>query len=260
MQGSELDGMGWPMRAWAKSTERLLGVSARLLAVASVLSSIGLGLAIRQAWQQTGQSFGPDGATADFGVPFTHRLTMVMLDLSYRQVGTPLLLSSALVGAAVLALHRNPSWARVRLVRWEVLGAGILALAIAAGLVLVNLYVMASPDEATEDSAYYMGPQPLTELIIGNVPTLVASVLTLAVAGLWWLRLEPVADDDPDGDSDDDPADEPGDDLDASVEQETVASLPVPPQAARDSSDPLGNGAAMGYPQDWSPEDFRRPS
>lgn len=251
------------MRAWAKSTERLLGVSARLLAVASVLSSIGLGLAIRQAWQQAGQNFGPDGTTAGVGVPFDHRLTSLMYDLSYRQVGIPLLLSSALVGAAVLALHRNPSWARVRLVRWEVLGSGFMTLVVVLGLALANLYVMTAPDDAAEEVADIMGPQPLSELTLSNVTTLVASLLTLAVAGLWWLRLEPVAEDDPDHSDDDpadEPADEPGDDLDASDEQETAESLPVPPRAPRDSSDPLGNGAAMGYPQDWSPEDFRRPS
>ncbi|MFC7486074.1 hypothetical protein ACOCJ7_12545 [Knoellia sp. CPCC 206453] len=209
------------------------------------------------SWQQSGQNYGPDGQVDGTGVPFAQRLTLAMFDLGYRQIGLQLLLAAALVGAAVVVLHRNPSWAQVRLVRWEVLGAGLVALAPVVGLVLANLYVLTPSDDATRGLPDYMGPQPLTEPILGNLPTLLASVLTLTAAGLWWLRLEPVADgtDDPA----DDAADEPSDDLDASVEEEAAGSLPVPAQAPLDSSDNLGNGAAMGYPQDWSPEDFRPP-
>lgn len=250
------------MRSWPRSTERLFGVSARLLAGASVLTTIGVGLALRMSWQQAGQNYGPDGPVEGTGVPFDQRLTMVIFELNYRQLGLQLLLAAALVGAAVLVLHRHPSWAQVRLVRWEVLGAGVLALAFVVALIVGSLYVMTALDDAPD----FMGPQPLTELILGNLPTLVASLLTLTAAALWWLRLEPVTDGTDDGSDDeaaddpaDKPADEPRDDLDASVEQEAAVSRPVPARAPLDSSDNLGNGAAMGYPQDWSPEDFRPP-
>ncbi|WP_353951395.1 hypothetical protein V6K52_17435 [Knoellia sp. S7-12] len=251
------------MRAWPKSTERLFGVSARLLAGASVLTTFGLGLALRMSWQQTNQNYGPDGQIEGGGVPFAQHLTMVMFDLGYRQIGVQLLLAAALVGAAVVVLHRNGSWAQVRLVRWEVLGAGLVTLVPVVGLILANLYVLTPSDDVTRGMADYMGPQPMTELILGNLPILVASVLTLTAAGLWWLRLEPVADGTVD-DPADDPAEEPDDDIDAAAEQEAVeqeaaVSRPVPARTPLDSSDNLGNGAAMGYPQDWSPEDFRPP-
>lgn len=245
------------MHSGPRSTERLFRVSARLLAGAAVLATTGVGLALRMSWQQTGHNYGPDGLVEGGGVPFAQRLTMVMFDLGYRQIGVQLLLAAALVGAAVLALHRIGSWAQVRLVRWEVLGAGLVTLAPVVGLVLANLWILLPSDDATGGVPDYMGPQPTTELILGNLPTLIAAVLTLAVAVLGWLRLEPVAD----GADDlaDEPVDDPVDDPDTSVAQEATLSSPAPTQAPLDSSDNLGNGAAMGYPQDWSPEDFRPP-
>ncbi len=234
------------MRAWPKSTERLLGVSARLLAGASVLTTIGVGLALRMSWQQTGQNYGPDGQVEGTGLPFAQHLPIVMFDLGYRQIGAQLLLAAALVGAAVVVLHRDGSWAQVRLVRWEVLGAGLVTLAPVVGLVLANLYVLTPSDDATGGMPDYMGPQPMTELILGNLPTLVAAVLTLAAAGLWWLRLEPVTaatdnciDDGTDGTDDPDAS---VDDRDASVEPEAAESRPARAQTPLDLSENWATG------------------
>jgi hypothetical protein len=258
-----------PVRSWPKSTERLWGLSARLLAVASVLNSVGLGLAIRLVWRQTTENYGPSGTFGDVGLPFSQRVTFMMFDLSYRQVGVQLLLSSALVGAAVLALHRNASWARVRLVRWEVAGAGVLTLAVVAGLALANLHVLTSPDGGAGGVDAFMGPQPLIELILGSLMPLLASLVALAVATLWWLRLEPAPDggaeytddtvDADRGDTDDDDNDhDDNDDHGPSAEQAAVG--PAPSALATAGSENADDGVALGYPRDWSPEDFRRPS
>ncbi|MEO7267779.1 MAG: hypothetical protein ABIW49_01040 [Knoellia sp.] len=218
---------------------------------------------MRLAWRQTAQNYGPDGAVDFGGMPFAPRLILTMLDLSYRQVGVQLLLSSALVGAAVLVLHHDPSWAKVRRVRWEVLGAGILNLVAVVGLILANLYVMTAPRGAAGGLEDFIGQQPLTGVTLVSLAPLLASVFTLAVVALWWLRLEPAtvgSDDSPDDVSDAEALDDVGgDDRDESVEQAPAVSPPVPAQAPLDPSDSLGNGAALGYPQDWSPEDFQPP-
>lgn len=232
------------------STERLVGVSTRLLAGASVLSAVGLGLVIRFAWQQAGQSYGPDGTPSDSSLPFAQQLTLVVFDLNYRQLGVQMLLACALVGAAVAALHRNRSWEEVRRLRWEVLGAGLLSLALVVVLVLAHLYVMTAPDAAFAAGGY-IGPQPVTEMILGNLITLGAALLVLTAAALWWLRLEAGADGTDDDSVDDDP--------DGSVEQEAAESQPTPTQVSLDSSDSPDGGAAEDYQHDWSPEDFRPP-
>ena len=157
------------MRSWPRSTERLLRVSARLLAGASLLTLVGVGAALRMSWQQAGQAFGPDGPV-ESNVPLDHRLTMVVLEHGYRQLGIQLLLAAVLVGAAVVALHRTPSWAQVRRVRWEVLGAGVLALALVVALVVGNLYVMSSPAASDGGMVAFIGPRSLTEPILGNLP------------------------------------------------------------------------------------------
>lgn len=254
------------MRSWPKSTERLWGLSARLLAVASVLNSVGLGLAIRLVWRQTTENYGPSGTFEGGVLPFSQRLTVMMFDLSYRQVGVQLLLSSALVGAAVLALHRNASWAQVRLVRWEVLGAGVVTLAVVAGLILANVYVLMSPDGGAGGVDAFMGPQPLIELILASLTPLLAALVTLAMATLWWLRLEPAPDGSAEGtddtvdpvlgDNDDDKHTD--GDHDALAEQQAT-ELPPPPAQATVDLEGVGSGGAMGYPQDWSPEDFQPP-
>lgn len=275
------------MRSWPKSTERLLGVSARLLAGASVLTTIGVGLTLRMAWNQVGQNYGPDGLVEDSAVPFAQRLTMVMFDLSYRQNGAQLLLATALVGAAVVVLHRNGTWARGRRVRWEVLAAGVVVAVPVAGLLLANLYVLTPSDDANGGLPEYMGPQPTLEPILGNLPPLAAAALVLTAAGLWWLRVESVpvdTDEVGEGDSvdldedsavgadgtpdtDGTPHTDGSSDTDGTrahdrispVEPVAAVRRPAPAQVS-DSADGEPDGVALGYPQDWSPEDFRRPA
>jgi hypothetical protein len=130
------------------------------------------------------------------------------------------------------------------------MGAGLLVFVVAGGLVLANLYVLTAPDGATGGPEDYLGPQPLTEPIVGNLVTLGATLLVLTVATLWWLRLAPV----------------PEVDLgEAGEEEEPVDEVPTGgrPTPARGSSDApktAADEATADYSRDWSPEDFRRPS
>lgn len=252
------------------STERALGLSARLLAGASALTVVGLAVGLWSAWRQTGQFSGVDGTVSDSGLPFSAHLGLFVFDLHYRQLGAQLMLTCALLAAAVLALHQIPSWNQVRRLRWEVLGAGIVALGAVMGLVLAHLAVLTSSDDAAGDMTDFMGPQPLTELSLSNLLTLAASLLILGVTTLWWLRLGASADgDDVDG-ADVDGAEDDGDTGVGDDPVHTATAVDVVPEThaqsltagsrtMRDASDTLGHGAAMGYPQDWSPEDFQPP-
>ena len=246
---------GVPVRAI--SEVRVSTLTAHLLAGASALSLVGVGLVMRSAWEAAAVVYGPSGEASTGSPALSQRLPMVLQDLSYRQVGIPLVVSSALAAAAVASLHRHPSWKQVRRLRWEVMVAGLLTLVVVVLFALANLYVLTGPAQVSDQP---FGPPSPAELTAGNLTTLTASLLILTAATLWWLRLEPG----PDGsdDSTDDATDaEPAadDDREVSVEQEAV-NLPAPVQAPPGSADSTGDEAARDYSRDWSPEDFRRPS
>ncbi|MEO6019949.1 MAG: hypothetical protein ABIP45_06840 [Knoellia sp.] len=252
------------MRLRSMSTERLLGASARLLAAASVLTAAGLALNMWFGWEQTGQSYGEDGTATDVGLPFGQRVFLLLaFDLSYRQIGIQLLLASALVAAAVVVLHRNPSLSPLRSLRWEVLASGCVVFAPVVGLVVANLYFLIFPPDAGGDLANYIGPMPWTEMAIANLTTLGASLLTLTFSTLWWLRLgtedDPVStDDESDGHDDRDEST----DAEEKVEQEAADDSWAPTHLPLDRSagvDSLEGGAGENYQHDWSPEDFRPP-
>ncbi|EAP98435.1 hypothetical protein JNB_15763 [Janibacter sp. HTCC2649] len=241
------------------SEARLSTLTTRLLAGASVLSLVGVGLVMRFAWDSAAVVYGPQGETSTGSPALEQRLQMVLQDLSYRQVGIPLVVSSALAAAAVATLHRHPSPAQVRRLRWEVLGAGLLTLVVVVLFALANLYVLAGPAPMSDQP---FGPPSPFELTAGNLTALAASLLILTAATLWWLRLEPAADGTDDAANDatnDEPGDDVRDDREVSVEQEAV-SVPAPVQASPGSSDSTGHEGAKDYSRDWSPEDFRRPS
>lgn len=223
--------------------DRLIGVTARLLVAAAVSVVVGLFLVLRNTWQQLGQSLGPDGTVTTVGVPFADRATMMVVESSHRSTGAQLVLASALVAAAVAALHRHHSWERVRRLRWEVLAAGLLVLAVVLGLVLVNVYVVTVPDGAVDEDAISAGPQPFVGMAVANLATLCASLLILTGATLWWLRLAPAPDDDRE-----DP-----------VEEQPAASEPAPGRESGDASRSAGDGSTADWSRDWSPEDFRPP-
>ncbi|KGN41517.1 hypothetical protein N801_06825 [Knoellia aerolata DSM 18566] len=222
--------------------DRLVGVSTRLLAGASVLTTTGLLIGLRSAWQQYEESSEPDGSPLT--LTFAVRTTLLVVESGFRPIGAQLLLASALVAVAVMALHRHPSWGQARRLRWEVLGALLLALVVVLGLVLANLYAMTSPDSAGDDPAGFFGTGPPTDLIVGNLMTLCASLLTLTGAVLWWVRLAPA----------------PEVDLGESVDEEPTATDSTPGDASRDESTPfVDDGTTTDWSRDWSPEDFRPP-
>lgn len=250
------------MRVRSMSAERFFDLSARLLAGAAVLTALGLGLVVRFAWNQTAQSYGPDGTATDLAVPFRDHLAMVMLDFSYRQLGTQMLFASVLVGAAVALLHRHPSWNHAKRLRWEALAAGLLVLILDLGLAAANLDLLTSP-RASDTAEAWFGAGQLTDQAVGNLATLGAALLVLVTAALGWLRLGPVVDDvgdDSDEERDDDLDDFDGtDDVDDAGEQRAVDRLRLPMSSPREARTQPASGGGEDYRHDWSPEDFRPP-
>lgn len=251
------------MRVRSMSAERFVGTSARLLAGASVLTVIGVGLVIRSVWQQAGQSYSQDGIQTDVGAPFGARLAMAMFDFTYRALSTQLLLASALVAAAVVLLHRIPSWDRVRSLRWEVFGALLLVMVPVLGLVAAALYLLTSPS-ATEGVGAFLDATQLADSSLAFLSTLGASLLVLVAATLAWLRLGPVAE------AVEDESAEGSDELDAEPEDErddtngsggqVAADRPSAPRGApRESRARVTSASTEDYRNDWSPEDFLPP-
>ena len=244
-------------------TEQLVPASARLLAAASVLTTVGLGLTTWTGWQQIGQSYGPDGTPTMGNVDFPDRVSIAIFQSSFGAGGLQLSLAAVLLVGAVLALHLHPRRSRLRTLRWEVLAAGVVTLVPTVLIVLANLYVLTSPADGGGDGSEFVGPQPMTEVALNNLTTLMAALLTLTVAALWWLRLGKA----PDEGGDADPGDvEAGDDEDevdgAPVEDETA---PVALAVAQRAPHPRGPADATSvethrdYSRDWSPEDFLPP-
>jgi len=254
------------VRLRSMPADRFFGISARLLAGASVLSVAGLWLVMSFMWRQSAQSFDPDGVATDIEMPFTDHLSLVMLDMNYRQLVMQLLFASAMAGAAVVLLHQIRSWERVRRLRWEVLGAGALVLVPAVALALANVYVMTSAG-ASDSSGGWFAPEQLVEQAFGAFAALGASLLVLVAAALGWLRLEVSGN--VTADSVDAKAPEvPGD---AEVTDENPPETPCVCASGRSgdhmrrrkegvSGSAGASGVAEDYRHDWSPEDFRRPS
>lgn len=233
----------------AMSTERLVGVTARLLAAAAVLVAIGLGLVARNMWQQTGQSFGEDGTPTDLGMDLATRITLMVFETGYRPLAMQALLASVLLAAAVAAFHRKAGSARSGSLRWEVLGAGVVVLVAVVVLFLAHLYVLTADDSASRASGY-LGPQSVTPLLLGNVSILIAALGVMAVATQWWLRSGPVPDD----------ANESADEVKDEDSGDGDDTGPVGwSGSAREVRDDPGIDAPVDYSRDWSPEDFLPP-
>lgn len=216
------------MRVRSMPADRFFGVTARLLAGAAALSVAGPGLVMWFAWRQSAQSYGPDGVATDLQVPVRDHLALVMLDFNYRQVGTQLLFASAMVGTAVVLLHRVPSWELASRLRWEVWAAGLMVLVPILGCAGANLYLVTSRPSG-DGTEMWIAPGHMAEQALGPLAILAASLLVLVAAALGWLRLAPAATE-VGGDCDDDP------DVD------------------------LASSLVEDHRHDWSPEDFRPPS
>lgn len=241
------------------ATDRLVSVSARLLAVGSVLTTVGLGLTTWAGWQQIGQSYGPDGTPTTGNVDFADRVSIAIFQSSFGPGGVQLSLAAVLLTGAVLALHLHPTRSRLRSLRWEVLGAGVVTLIPTVVLVLGNLYVVTAPADGDGDGSEFVGPQPMTEVALNNLTTLTAALLVLVIAGLWWLRLGTAPDEVGDDEVEDtEPPVEPeNEDDDESGPGALVAvqRSPHPDHPAHSAFDE----PARDYSRDWSPEDFRPP-
>lgn len=237
------------------STERLLGVTARLLAASAVLVVVGLALVTWSGWRQIGQSYGPDGTPPTGEMPLSARVAIAVFESSFRPAGLQLTVAAVLVAGAVVALQLHPGRPHLGSLRWEVLGAGSAVLFVAVVFVSAHAFVITAPDSVDGDVSNYIGLQPMTEAALINLLPMGAALLTLVAAALWWRTLGRATDDDVEEESTDE--DDPSED-DTSEDAEDAEPVherrrtPV----ARDAS----TGApAVDYSRDWSPEDFRPP-
>lgn len=236
----------------AMSTKRLLGVTARLLAAAALLVAIGQGLVSWTSWRQTGLSLDEQGVSTGGEMPFSAKVAIAVFESSFRPAGLQLTVAAVLVAGAVVALQFHPHRPRIGSQRWEVLAAGSVVLALVLVFVTAHVFVITAPASVDGDVSAYIGLQPMTEAALVNLLPLSASLLTLVVAALWWVRLGRPAD----GEEPDDDADhEDVDDEDADTEDADMA------QVTRDARDDPGTpvGGHVDYSRDWSPEDFRPP-
>lgn len=235
------------------ATERLLVVSTRLLAAASVLTTVALAVNTWLGWQQIGQSYGPDGTPTAGEMSFTTKVSMAVFESSFRPAGLQLVLAGMLLAGAVAALHRHPSGSRAGSLRWEVLGAGLVALVVVIVLLLAHLFVIAAPAGGDDDPSWFVGPQSIEQVALANLMTLGAALVVLVVVALFWLRLGTVPDDAVDSA---DSADEEVGEAESGFAPDREA-----PEAVRrpHSVDAMSGEPMKDYSRDWSPEDFLPP-
>lgn len=229
------------------STERLLGVTARLMSAAAVLVVVGLGLVTRSGWKQVGLSYGSD-APIDGEIPFTARVAIAVFESGFRPAALQLTVAAVLVAGAVATLQFHPDRPRIGSPRWEVLGAGCVVLVAVVVFVSAHVFVVAAPESIDGEVSNYIGLQPMTEAAVTNLMPMTAALLVLAVGALWWVRLgrttnveKPEDDTAPDDTTSDD-----GEFVDMS-------------RGAHETRDDARGAAAVDHSRDWSPEDFRPP-
>lgn len=233
------------------SEKQLSTLTTRLLAGASVLNLVGVGLVMRSVWEAAAVTFGSEGEATTGYPALAERLSIVLQDLSYRQVGLPLVVSSGLAAAAVATLHGHPSREGTRRLRWEVMVAGLLTLVVVVLFALVNLYVLAGPTTASDQP---FGPSSPAELAAGNLTTLAASLLTLTAATLWWMRLTA---DEPDVERDS--GDPEASEDEALDDQDVPAVESAEQEPSRHRASRVDDQSTPDYRRDWSPEDFLPP-
>ena len=231
----------------AMSTERLLGVTVRLLSAAAVLVVVGLILVTRSGWQQVGLSYGSDGPI-DGEIPFTARVAIAVFESSFRPAALQLMVAAVLVAGAVVSLQFHPDRPRIGSLRWEVLGAGCVVLVTAVVFVSAHVFVVAAPESIDGEVSNYIGLQRMSEAAVTNLLPMTAALLALVVSALWWVRSGRATDvEEPEEDTaPDDPTPDDGESVDMS-------------RGAHEPRDDARGAAAVDHSRDWSPEDFRPP-
>jgi hypothetical protein len=171
-------------RTWML-TVRALEVST-LLVLGSIL------VEVWQSWRASGDYYPPVSADG-LPVPATlmQRIVGFVMMGSY---GTPatVMAPALCVGAAVAVLHLAKPVENARVLRWEVLAAGLATALYCLGVVLLAVVVVFgdNPFDAQQPGVVngYRGPSLLERSIgVGALP--LAALVMVAAAGLWWLRL-----------------------------------------------------------------------
>ncbi|NNM46141.1 hypothetical protein [Knoellia koreensis] len=178
--------------SWSEA--RTWFVTVRLLEVAVLVLVVTSALGRRMAWVQAG-IYGPPSADGTPVVLTFWRHVAASANGWFGGAGTDLstLLAAALVVASVAILHLARV-SQARLVRWEVLGVGVLAALWA--LVVVGWWAVSGivddpyNQRGDDPNVVYgdQGPGPVS-IMFANLGVPVTAVLVLVVAGLWWLRL-----------------------------------------------------------------------
>ncbi|KGN36206.1 hypothetical protein N803_04920 [Knoellia subterranea KCTC 19937] len=234
-----------------------------MLAGAAALTALAVLSDLRFTWNQSSHAYGPDGQSIGDPVPFGQRLVRLALDLSYRPHGVTLLVACLLLLAATVLLRRLSTWKQAGWPRWEVLIAGVLVALPVVGLTLADLYVVTGGDGG-EGFTDIFGPPPMTELAMSSLFTLCACLVILVVTGLWWRHPDDASNaSDPAEDEDavarDAPEGTPEHPEDVDAEEATTSEA-APVRASAMASGRPNQDSDADHSQEWSPEDFRRPS
>lgn len=167
-------------------------LTVRALEVSALLVLIGILVEAWQSWRASGDYYPP--VSAD-GMPVPATLMQRMVGfVMMGSYGTPAtVMGPALcVAAAVAVLHLARPVENARVLRWEVLAAGLATALYCVVVVLLAVVALFGQDPyASQQRGVvngYAGPT-LLERSVGVAALPLAALVLVAVAALWWLRL-----------------------------------------------------------------------
>lgn len=164
----------------------------RALEVSTLLVLVGILAEAWQSWRASGDYYPP--VSAD-GMPvpatFMQRLVGFVMMGSY---GTPatIMAPALCIAAAVAVLHLAKPVENARVLRWEVLAAGLATAAYCLAIVVLAVVAVFGDDpfaaQQPDIPSGYRGPTLLQRSVgVGALP--LGALVLVAAAALWWLRL-----------------------------------------------------------------------
>jgi hypothetical protein len=200
------------------SEPRTWFLTVRLLEGAVLVLVVGTVLTAYHGWRQV-ELMGPSGIDGQPDpLSLWQKITVAVAYGGFSGAGTAgLVVSAVLVGVAVAVLYRVRPVSHARLLRWELLALGTAQLLVSLVHTFAWVLVAFTRDPFNQQGTItdgdtvttvdvYDGPSRVATALM-NLGLPVTSIVVLAVAALWWLRLPAEFDEEdevPDGDADGD--------------------------------------------------------
>ena len=182
------------------SEPRTWFLTVRLLEISVVVLLVGGGLALYHGWRQISLS-GPTGIDGEPNpLSLAQKLALTGAYASFSGSGSAVLVVGAvLVLASVVVLHRVRPVSQARLLRWEVAAVGglqlVMSLLHTVGWVVAGFAKDPYGQEGTITEGdrvttvdVYNGPSQLENALM-SIGLPLTSLVLVAVAALWWMRL-----------------------------------------------------------------------